>query len=410
MPDNPVSRAAIFGIAATITLGAVLPLMMVPASKSSPLFLGIAAVLAAVAAFHAGPNDRIRTIVAKTIRSPASSAAIMLILLMGLSCFWAHDRSASLNQFVQFVIPVICGVILALAFPTVAHKGRLKWWCLAAGLASLLVIIDLKTGFRLRQLTGGRTMDYSYNRSIVTLTLLVWPLLALVMARRQWLVLALLAPVPVAVFMGESQTAVLGLLVGILVLPVAWFLPRLTNWLGLVTVLTVLVISPFFGTLAKQMLGASFHKAMEAGHSDDRVQIWLSFEATAQKKLWLGNGFGSSLNLQNAAVAKEIAPERVTLLGASHPHNAFLQLWVELGLAGAALAALLFVFLFQAIGRVDPQLQPFILTWIAVVCAIALVSHGAWQAWWVAAIAASAAGFLATAHEYQSESGPATPL
>jgi exopolysaccharide production protein ExoQ len=410
MPDSPVSRAASFGIAATFVLGVVLPLMMVPASKSSPLFLGIAAALAATDAFYAGAPGRLGATAARVLRTPESWTALALIAIMLISCLWAHDRAVSLKQFVQFIIPVLCGVILALAFPGVAHKKRALWWCIAAGLASVIVITDLKTGFQLRQLTGGRATDYSYNRSIVTLTLLVWPLLALVAVRRQWRLLALLVPIPLAVYTGESQTAVLGLLVGVIVFPVARFLPRLTNWLGLVTVLTVLAVSPFFGTLAKQALGASFHKAMEAGHSDDRVQIWLSFEAAAQKKWLLGNGFGSSLNLQNAAVAKEIAPERVTLLGASHPHNAFLQLWVELGLTGAALAALLFIFLFRAIRRADPRLQPFMLTWVAVVCAIALVSHGAWQAWWVAAIAASSAGFLAIAHELRAEIGPAAPL
>jgi exopolysaccharide production protein ExoQ len=410
MPDNSVSRAASFGFAATFILGVVLPLMMVPASKSSPLFLGLAAVLAVIAAFFASPSGWLGASTTQTLRASVSRVAVALLVLMLISCLWAHDRGAAFNQFAQFIIPLICGFILLLAFPGVASKGRPLWWCLAAGLAGLIVIIDLRTGFLLRQFTGGRAQNYSYNRSIVTLTLLVWPLLALVVVRKQWLLLALLLPIPLAVYTGESQTAVLGLLVGVIVLPVAWFLPRLTNWLGLATVLVVLAASPLFGTLARQVLGASFHKTMAAAHSDDRVQIWLSFEAVAQKKWLLGNGFGSSLNLQNAAVAKEIAPERLTLLGASHPHNAFLQLWVELGLAGAALVAVLFVFLFRAIRRSDPHLQPFMLTWVAVICAIALVSHGAWQAWWIAAIAASAAGFLAIARELRAKSGSSAPL
>jgi exopolysaccharide production protein ExoQ len=410
MQGNHLSRAASFGLAATMVLGAVLPLMMVPASKSSPLFLGLAAVLSAAAVFFAGSFERIRKTVAHVLRAPAFWTAVALIVLMFTSCLWAHDRGAALNQFVQFIIPLFCGFILVLAFPGVAHRGRALWWCLAAGLAGLIIIIDLRTGYLLRQFTGGRAENYSYNRSIVTLTLLIWPFLALVMVRRQWLLLSLLLPVPFAVYSGESQTAVLGLLVGVLVLPVAWFWPRLTNWLGLAAVLVVLAVSPFFGTLARQVLGATFHKTFEAAHSDDRVNIWLSFEAAARKKWLLGNGFGSSLNLQNAAVAKEIAPELVTLLGASHPHNAFLQLWVELGLAGTAFVAVLFVFLFRAMRRADPILQPFLLTWIAVICAIALVSHGAWQAWWVAAIAASTAGFLAIAHELGAEGRPAAPL
>ncbi len=83
----------------------------------------------------------------------------------------------------------------------------------------------------------------------------------------------------------------------------------------------------------------------------------------------------------------------------SHPHNAFLQLWVELGALGAALAAVLLTAWFGAIGRADRRLQPFLLAWTALVAAIALVSHGAWQAWWVAAIAAAAAAFAALASE-----------
>jgi exopolysaccharide production protein ExoQ len=410
MPDNTVSRAASLGFAATFVLGVLLPLMMVPASKSSPLFLGLAAVLAALAASYASPTGRLVATATEAFRTSVSQVAIALMVLMFVSCLWAHALGASLNQFAQFVIPLICGSILLLAFPGVACKRRPLWWCLAAGLTGLIIIIDIKTNFLLRQFTGGRAQNYSYNRSIVTLTLLIWPLLALVAMRRQWLLLVLLLPVPLAVYTGESQTAVLGFLVGIIVLPVAWFLPRLTNWLGLVTVLAVLAVSPFFGTLARQALGESFHKTLAAAHSDDRVQIWLSFEAAAREKWLLGNGFGSSLNLQNAAVAKEIAPERVTLLGASHPHNAFLQLWVELGLVGAALVAVLFVFLFRAIRRSDPRLQPFMLTCLAVICAIALVSHGAWQAWWIAAIAASAAGFLAIAHELHAEGESSAPL
>jgi exopolysaccharide production protein ExoQ len=393
------SRADALGVAATVVLGVLLPLVMAFASKSSPLLLGISAILAAAAALAAARPCTIRTELTGFAASPWVYAAAVLIALMAVSCFWAHDTGSSLNQFVQFLVPALSGVVLALAFPRIAAKNRTLWWLAAAGLTGLIVTVDIKTGLMLRHVTGGRMMEYIYNRTIVTLVLLSWPLLALAIVRGQWAWLALLLPVPVSVFIGESQTAVLGLLIGVAVFPIAKLLPGLTSRLGLAVVLITLAISPFFGTLAKQGLGANFHKTMEAAHSDDRVNIWLSFEAAAQRKWLLGNGFGSSLNLQNAAVAKQIPPERVTLLGASHPHNAFLQLWVELGAVGAALSALLFIALFQAIDRADQRLRPYMLTWIAVVCGIALVSHGAWQAWWVAAIAASAASFLAIQRE-----------
>ncbi len=410
MQAERVSRSWMLGRAASLVLGVALPLTMAFASKSSPLLLAIAALLSASAALAVVPLATIRSGLASTARSLPSIVALALIVLMAVSCLWAHDTASSLNQFAQFFLPLLCGLILAASFPLIAMRNRTLWWLAAAGLTGLIVVIDIKAGLVLRHVTGGRVMEYIYNRTIVTLVLLTWPLLALVAARADWKLALLLLPVPLAVFTGESQTAVLGLLIGIVVYPVARFLPGLTNRLGLAVVLLALATAPFIGTLAKQGLGASFHKTFEAAHSDDRVSIWLSFETVAQKKWLLGNGFGSSLNMQNADVAKTIPAERVTLLGASHPHNAFLQLWVELGAVGAGLVAVLFVALFRAIRRADPMLQPTVLTWIAVVCGIALVSHGAWQAWWVAAIAASTAGFLAVGRELRPAGASVAPL
>jgi hypothetical protein len=58
--------------------------------------------------------------------------------------------------------------------------------------------------------------------------------------------------------------------------------------------------------IASKALGAGFHKTFEAGHSDDRVRIWLSFEAATHQHWISGNGFGSTLNMQNAPVAAEV--------------------------------------------------------------------------------------------------------
>jgi exopolysaccharide production protein ExoQ len=405
------ARAAVLASASSFCLGVLLPLMMAPASKSSPLLLGAAAVLAFGAVFMAASDDGgLRRRLSGWASSPATWAGAALAILMAISVSWGHNPAASARQLMQFALTSLCALALCAVFPLVADRRRLAWWVLAAALTAAVVIVDIKSGLNLRKITGGRETDYSYNRAIVTVVVLLWPLLALIAAERRLLFALPLVVIPAAVYVGESQTAVLGLLIGLAVFPIAWLMPRLTRWLGLATVLAVLAISPFVGTVAKNMLGEKFHKTFEASHSGDRVDIWLSFEAAARKRPFLGNGFGSSLNLQKAAVAREIAPERVTLLGASHPHNAFLQLWVELGAAGALLAAALFVHAFRWIGRADPQLQPYLLTWIAVVCGIALVSHGAWQAWWIAAIGASAAGFAALQREKLTQTASPKPL
>jgi O-antigen ligase len=410
MTAGPDRNAALWSVAASFCLGVALPILMAPASKSSPLLLAIATVLSVMALWR---SDRLAPVISRATgaaRAPGAILSIGLLSLMAISMLWAHDRASSANQFLQFILPVIFGVFLALAFPVIADSRRTAWWLAGAAIAALIMAIDLKTGLMLRKLTGGRVVEFSYNRGLVTLVVLAWPLLALAQARgRIWWGLALLA-IPPAVLAGESQTAVLGMLVGLAIFPVAWLAPRLTRRAGLLAMLVVLATAPLIGTIASKALGAGFHKTFAAGHSDDRVEIWLSFEAATHQHWISGNGFGSTLNMQKAPVAAEVPPERVLLLGAGHPHNAFLQLWAELGLVGAILAALLAIRLFDAVGRLKPLLQPFVLTWIAVISAIALVSHGAWQAWWIAAIAASAAGFLAIERELRADEAAATPL
>ena len=97
-----------------------------------------------------------------------------------------------------------------------------------------------------------------------------------------------------------------------------------------------------------------------------------------------------------------------------HPHDAALQLWLELGVPGALLAALFFGWLFHRIGRLAGQ-DPM---WAAIACATAFVylfigavSFGVWQEWWLAlgAVAVAACGMvlLARREGAQAEAGVA---
>jgi exopolysaccharide production protein ExoQ len=399
--------AAALGAAATVVLGLVMPWMLAPASKSSPLFLTIAAALSFAAVLVAQGQAGLARMLRDMLRTPEGLAGTVLLAFMLATVLAAHNPAASLSQFGQFAIVIAAGAVLGLCLPSVVLRRRALLFAAGILLTAATVYIDLSNGMWLRSLTGGREMTYAYNRALVTLTVLIWPFLALALAARKlWLVVPVLVILPLAVFKGESATAVLALLGGLAVFPIAFLLPRFTRWAGLGCTLALVAVQPWFGTLMQRLLSQGFHQRFESAHSSDRVDIWLSFEAAARAKWLFGSGFGASLNLQNAPVAALVPPERVVLLGSSHPHNAFLQIWVELGLTGAVLVVLLIILLFQAIGRTRPGLQPFVLTWFAVTAMVALISHGAWQSWWWAAIAASAVGFVCLEYELRRGAPP----
>ena len=76
-----------------------------------------------------------------------------------------------------------------------------------------------------------------------------------------------------------------------------------------------------------------------------------------------------------------------------HTHNAALQVWLELGAVGAALFALIWVVVFEAIGKAAPADRAG-----AAACAGAAgatchrrASFGVWQEWWLALAAVTAA-------------------
>jgi O-antigen ligase len=92
-----------------------------------------------------------------------------------------------------------------------------------------------------------------------------------------------------------------------------------------------------------------------------------------------------------------------------HPHNAALQIWVELGFIGAALAAAVLACVLRGLYDLPlAKLAPR-LTLLTGGAAIALVGHGAWQGWWAAALGAALV-WLRCAERLLGETSPSRDM
>lgn len=88
-----------------------------------------------------------------------------------------------------------------------------------------------------------------------------------------------------------------------------------------------------------------------------------------------------------------------------HPHNGPLQLWLELGLLGAAAAALAWAFVFRRLARAEPSLLAAGAAGSAAVYVFfGAVSFGAWQEWWLALGALAAV--IAAMADAEGEASP----
>ena len=115
----------------------------------------------------------------------------------------------------------------------------------------------------------------------------------------------------------------------------------------------------------------------------DRVEIWDYMSYRIFDRPILGWGLGSSPMLPWAE--PNGALYHVRLVQAPHPHNAILQLWVELGLPGLALGILFALLVLHRAGRFDPKIMPFVLgAWTAALT-LSLIAYNLWtDSFWAA--------------------------
>ena len=388
--DNPRARQL---YSAAVILLALLPVAMVIANRSSILFL-VASTLCALggAAAERRLGDVVRDLRSALV-TPLGLAALGFLTWSALSLLWSGARPITLHFLGEFWLPVGSALVLSLILPQ--RLSRAGLWLIAGALVlgCAIILVELALGLDHRRALGARAAGYIFNRSTVTILTLAIPVLAgllvLAGARERAGALVLFASVAAVAMVTESGAGALGFLVALAAGGAAWLAPRWTAGLGAAGLMLVLASAPFWGPLAETRLPGSVHQALSGAHTRERAAIWSAFGAVVREEPVVGTGFATSARMPSLPVAARIEARHQPGLVMNHPHNAALQVWVELGIVGAALAALVVLLTLRAIMRLPRRALPMALALFATVAAISLVSHGAWQGWWAAAVGAA---------------------
>nr|WP_249120476.1 O-antigen ligase family protein [Plastoroseomonas hellenica] len=199
------------------------------------------------------------------------------------------------------------------------------------------------------------------------------------------------ASVAVALWL-PAESAKLAILAGLAGGGIAALAPRLSFRLvaaGLAAV--ILAAPPLFGAV----LGSGFNAERLPPSAAHRLVIWdFALERIADRPI-AGWGLEASRAVPGGRdVAPESALQRLHLTSPAsrdwfarpsaqrlplHPHNGPLQVWLELGLIGAVLAALLVVTLAAAARR-----RPATMGALIAAAVVGCLSYGVWQGWWIA--------------------------
>ena len=282
---------------------------------------------------------------------------------------------------------------LKLAFDQ--RERALRWMGWALLLVTLLLVVDAAASGRIYGLFNhlfGRhdlTPDLAERdaaRGCYTVMLLFWPL-----ALATWRRVPVAVPVAVAVLTALSSARLgvdapaAALLLSALVFLGVRMNARLGAWACMAGSTVYFLAAPFVFLPHGAAAGPDLPPDVGKMSWHVRIDIWRFASRLIVHRPWRGYGLDAS-----RAYEPDIP---------MHPHDAAIQLWLELGVLGPVLAALFFGWLFYRIGRIGRE-DP---AWAAAACATACVylligaiSFGVWQEWWLAlgAVAASTCGMV----------------
>jgi O-antigen ligase len=374
-----------------------LPLAMWLANRSAPLVLGLAAIAFLAALQQRGERPALLGRLRRALASPIGLAIVAFLLWSLISLGWSHRPAQGLAMWGEFALPLACGLVIAASGGLRPGIRLSRALAIAIILASALIMIELASGLSQRaQLGIGRPYGFIFNRPVLTCVMLAAAALPALLergrARRHDHALAILlvAVVGALTVAADSGAAALGFAILLAVWALALLAPRPALAAVALGFAATMALAPMLGLLANAALPPSLHRTLAKSHTSERVAIWLSFGEAIRARSIVGSGFGASAALDKHPVAANVSPGHREMLAVGHPHSAPMQAWVETGLIGAACLALAGLALLWRLRTLQARDLAPRLALFAATFGVASVAHGAWQGWWIAALAAGA--------------------
>ncbi len=396
----------------------LLLLMSMTSPKGAAILFGIAVISGLAVAISK-----------KYLRPLRSEEWILLVFFLyaGLSCLWSPDPRLSATALPGLLGIVAGGSLIIRFVDSLDPKGlRIIRTCILLGgaIGYILLGTDLLTqgslyGALMKQAHRPIGNYLVYFKPAVTVgAVLFWPW-ALIVAQSYRRTPAFLGiGLACLVLLNyRSDTAAVAIVAGIAAGGAVVVLR--TRAARVITVISALFIlsSPFLAQQLPDPTLPGSHLDFLPNSAIHRVDIWRTTARRIFEDPWFGHGFDSSRMLYGPETSRSIylvpdAPEGPHGVLSEpiplHPHNSVLQIWLELGFAGAVL---LIVFLAIAYSRVmSPRLTRsarFIATaYVFSALVVASASFGAWQSWWLSVICLTAFALRAALRETQPFENP----
>ena len=364
-------------------LFACVPLILIFSSKASVLLLSLICLLLVVKAWIRNPENLQDRIVLFFKNNFLFKCVLAFILYAGLSTFWSVNPKQGLAILgFEIFLPIVL-LTVALALDDEVMSSLDLNLCAYGFIASALVLVfETRSNMSLRHILGLRQWVGVMSHSGVTLAMLAPVAFVWLTHSSKPKAYAFLAIICLGLFFvvnDSSKLAMLGF-IG------AYFL--YSRWLMSVRfyLFALLAAYVFLQPWIWSLLGADALSHTLLGFKASavhRLHIWETFSRLTLLNPWHGYGIASGHVLHQFETIMAMLPSSLhEFVDVWHPHNNFLEIWLDLGLVGIVLFIL---FLFQVFKGQWLAVRGHFASVIAIL-AVGACSHGFWQGWWISAI------------------------
>jgi O-antigen ligase len=379
-----------------------------------PALLGVLALVAAVHVLTVEPKLPL-----KLLKTAFGVALAIFIAYLFINATWALDRPAGLVKAATVLGLAASAFLVAASYSLRAGAdARVLAKSALAGLMLGAVFLLIEISFhepvmrfvnnhvvqlfavslKKMKIENGEVTQiapFILNRNVTSLVFLLIPGLLLTaalptpMARRAGLA-ALIAVTAISALLSESGTSVMAFFVGALVLALAAFSLKITRMLLAAGWVMATLLAVPLGALPYE-LGWERWTWLPPESVAARFYIWKYVADDVYKRPITGIGIRAAreLHLRIPADPGDPSHAAYALKGreARHPHNIYLQTWLELGAIGAVLLLGVGLAGLWTIRSWPPLLQGGAYGLFAVGSAIGVSGFDLWQTWLLAALA-----------------------
>jgi len=322
-----------------------------------------------------------------------------LLVWMAVTLAWTPS---GWEQYAKVIMMAAVGAALLAGLAWTPEAKRL-WPRMAViatvtALAAILVIEALSGSFfttGIKQLpSDSQEVLRNIGRGATIYVVLLGPACAIAMSQlRQgvWLAAGLVAAGAIAAFSFELAANALAFGAAFAAFWIARWRPRATIY-GLGLIMAAWIIGAPAAVIALEPSGEAFRGSLALSW-EMRWESWTyARELLAQKPI-TGWGVDAARTFDDTVTLRGFEVPRMPL----HPHSAALQLWLELGLVGAILAAGAILSAAERLARnVTPVQAAGMAAAGTAVAVISFVTYGVWQEWWwaTASLAAGACALI----------------